>query len=304
MWRSTEDWRRQLFDNETIDVAVMSFLFFNEGGREFIQSFKFVHTIWKHYLRRETLCLHLCGRIAHEGLGRGFLKFPDFVRNVTLQYPNLWRRDPPIFYGSLSQLRQHSVLSILTLRFNMITEWTLDNLMIHLLDLIFCMQDDVMRQFTLRRHFENGICARRTTTGDSLAWQQSDIMFLLYRIWHWFGINFSCLYNEFSIIENDVLDVCGSKPIPLSKAEFLGHVIRSFPCRRRLFESRCKGFAPELKIIGEKGDPVTVKLRELQRVCRHETKVKSVIVSDERREYQHFCAECGWISVFVQDRLF
>ena len=105
MWKSTEECRRQLFDNETIDVAVMSLLFFNEGGREFIQSFKFVHTIWTHYLRSETLCLHLCGRIAHEGLGRGFLQFRVFVRNVTLQYPNLWPRDLPIFYGSLLHLR-------------------------------------------------------------------------------------------------------------------------------------------------------------------------------------------------------
>ena len=111
----------------------------------------------------------------------------------------------------------------------------------------------------------------------------------------------TCKYNGFCINEEEVLDECGSKPIPLAKAEFLANVIRAFPFRCFLFESRCKEVAPGRKIIREKGDPVKEKLRGLQRVCRHKRKAKSVIVTDERREYQHFCADCGWFNVFVRD---
>ena len=80
--------------------------------------------------------------------------YPKCVRRVSIKYPNLWTKNPPLLYESLSNLKNFLRLCSLTLRFTVIENCTMDNLMCNIMDVLSSMKDDVVQQCTLYLHFD------------------------------------------------------------------------------------------------------------------------------------------------------
>ena len=73
---------------------------------------------------------------------------------------------------------------------------------------------------------------------------------------------------------------------------------------RTILEARCHELTSQKERLVEREDSVKVKLRELQRVCRHDSKVETMTVAYDTREYKQFCEACGWTHVSIQERSF
>ena len=83
-------------------------------------------------------------------------------------------QNPPLLYKS-SILKKVLRLCSLTLRFTVIKNCTVDNLMCNIMDVPSSMQDDVVRQCTLYLHFERGIYPwrRGEDSWTSMPWKES-----------------------------------------------------------------------------------------------------------------------------------
>ena len=167
-----------------------------------MQTSKRTYNAWQRYLSIESFSLHLS-----RSLRQCLIRYPTHVVNVRIPYPNLWIKDPPIIYESLSNLRDASCLNTLTLQFSVVKNCALDTLMINLLGIIACLPHDALQLFTLRLYFNLGIYPWRRGADEwtSMAWQHSQLFMLLYNLCRRFAINIECLYNGSSIYEADVV---------------------------------------------------------------------------------------------------
>ena len=84
-----------LLNNDAIFFLVVSCLFCNIGGCEFAQSSKAFLNCWVRYLTIETYTLYLPRPVRNR-----LMHYPKYVRRVSISYPNVWTKVPPLLYES------------------------------------------------------------------------------------------------------------------------------------------------------------------------------------------------------------
>ena len=191
-----------MLSNDPIFLVVASCLFCNVGGCEFAQSSKSLFYCWLRYLTIETYTLYLPFQVRNR-----VILYPECVRKVSISYPNLWTKDPPLLYESLSNLINVSRLCSLTLRFSIIKNCTMDNLMYNIIDVISSMEDDVVRHCTIYLHFERGIYPWRRLRGtwSSMPWEESKLFVWLHWILQFYSVKIECSYHGLHLSEDDVV---------------------------------------------------------------------------------------------------